>query len=456
MYITKIEKTKENRHFQEGNCEFLAAELNKTFGYKVMTLLSFTADPTLSDIEMAKLSYNDSISRWQSLDDMGYIKFSHCFCSFEDNGKTYYVDSLGVTDDINDILKNFQANITRTPVYEKLDNIGEFGGSKHEHILVEFDNAEEIKNYNWSTYYDWAGDKDFYKNTLEERIIPAQEFVQDYKELLTLSREIDKSKGLQNITHSCQVEQNLSSAQEEYFKNSVLRDNAGNLLICDHYYNEDFNTFESNVHGEECLNGCEYLGKGFAFTTGTYNSNFYGDNKHQCYLDIQHPLIIDDLQPLQIIEITDYLREHHPHYGEEHGPIKILSDDIDFDEDFLDLVDFTSKNILHGEWKDYSEQLTEYAKEKGYDAILSCNPNHGRVKELVVFEPNQIKLTSNIYPTRDNNFKDNSKEYMKENFNKIGLKEQVDLASYINKKLKEESKKERANHKDKKKGKEER
>lgn len=206
--------------------------------------------------------------------------------------------------------------------------------------------------------------------------------------------------------------QELTNAQREYFKDSQMRNSNGELITCYHCTSHDFDVFDKSKIGEGRDVG--FLGKGFYFTTDDSYCNEYGDNKYECYINIKNPLVINDTDYIEIMDIMDYLKENHPDYGKPGGPIELA---MDADDDTIALTpeDFNGPTFFLGLWQDYSKQLTDYAKENGYDGILADPPGTGDVFEIVVFEPNQIKSIDNLYPTKSNNFKDNSREYLKEN-----------------------------------------
>ena len=77
----------------------------------------------------------------------------------------------------------------------------------------------------------------------------------------------------------------LSQEQIDFFKDSKIRDSRGNLLVCHHGTNKEFNTFDKNKMG---MGGP--LGIGFYFTTSTETSATFGAPK-DVYLNITNPKI---------------------------------------------------------------------------------------------------------------------------------------------------------------------
>ncbi len=160
----------------------------------------------------------------------------------------------------------------------------------------------------------------------------------------------------------------LTRAQEEYFKNSSIKDNKGNLIVLYHGTNVEFDSF-SNIKTEP----------GYWFSEDPSYANEHGKIVLEVYLNITNPFNMDDF------EMTDV------HYT------KFFAD-RNFDE----------KLILSNEFKNYLQ-------EEGFDGMMW---EHSGYNTIIAFEPNQIKAIDNLYPTNSNNFIDNSEEYFKKHNNR--------------------------------------
>ena len=300
----------------------------------------------------------------------------------------------------------------------------------------------------------------------------------------------------------------LSKAQEEYFANSVIRRDDGKLMICCHYTDKTFDTFDVGMIGKG-QGDSGYCGKGFYFTFMSGFGRCFGEKCLPCFINITNPLIVEELEDYKKEELLRYFAERdeykrgdlprvegHPQNWEkrEFGYLKDIIEYHDFEnseaaelakyiassseysefkqdknidrllqlyefkclkdmEEFQDEVnkyhindyvelevlgidDLTSNKFHWGTWVSYAACLTEWAKDNGYDGILSERTESGEIREIVVFEPNQIKAIDNLYPTKDDNFKDNSDEYL--NSDKCNsLKERLEVLKYIFAKAKE-------------------
>ena len=305
----------------------------------------------------------------------------------------------------------------------------------------------------------------------------------------------------------------LTKAQQEYFKDSKLRDD-GDLVQCFHYTDHQFDAFDVSKIGSS-QGDIGYCGKGIYFTSMTSFGGCFGRNLLECYINMINPLIVQDLdswdkerllehfasseeykdgnlpriegfpqdsEKCDMDDLIDIL-EHNGYYFDdeevqalcdelldsweynnfkESGNIEDLEGESAFEalkdndefmevakgkylENYLAITEqrwdeklgketLTADKFHHGNWADYAEQLTEWAKDQGYDGILDHAPYHGSVREIVVFYPNQIKAVDNLYPTKSDNFRDNSKEYLQENIDKLSVKERCEICKHISEK----------------------
>ena len=149
----------------------------------------------------------------------------------------------------------------------------------------------------------------------------------------------------------------LSKEQKEYFKDSKVRDDNGNLLTMYHGTDSDFTIFDKDLSDEDNV-----LGQGLYFTANKEQSEKYGSKQYETYLNITNPLIIDDLTT------------------------QALANKIQSIDPNADIIDF-----------DYgvasTEKMTNYLIENGYDGIKAGNDVY------VAFDSSQIKNVDNTKPT---------------------------------------------------------
>ena len=164
------------------------------------------------------------------------------------------------------------------------------------------------------------------------------------------------------------------------FKNSKIRDGSGNLLVCYHASNSNFTTFSKDKIGSG--NGGANFGKGFYFTPNKRLASGYGSSIREFYLNITNPLDYYNvsLEEFQKMVTMSTMNIDHDVYD------NVTEEDL-WNCDLIEL--FVA--CLGYEQKAYYVFDT-VIRELGYDGIIADD-------EIIAFEPNQIKLVSNINPT---------------------------------------------------------
>ena len=173
----------------------------------------------------------------------------------------------------------------------------------------------------------------------------------------------------------------LSKEQQEYFKDSKVRDKNGNLMTVYHGTpNGEFTVFDADRIGETTDEGD--WGTGFYFTDVKDGAQSYanGDNAkvYETYLNLTNPLRIDKYEEYQ--RLYPKLRNHE----------EILRQIGLTDEEYESLVEAVES--LEDNWQGYT---IEYL---GYDGVIQGNDN-GHI--YVATNPNQIKNVTNNKPTTD-------------------------------------------------------
>ena len=189
----------------------------------------------------------------------------------------------------------------------------------------------------------------------------------------------------------------LSPQQQEYFKDSKVRDENGKLLEVYHGTPYEFNTFNYNKLGENTSS----LGAGFYFTDNETTGNEYsrGNYLKKVYLDIKKPMkygktTITKNEYKKFIEAID--EKTNGVYLEDYDGIENALMEYEYGGDDIDLV-----NAIHNasglSWDEIYSLLRETT---GYDGVIS---EKGFLNEnetiYVAFNPNQIKNVDNTNPT---------------------------------------------------------
>ena len=167
----------------------------------------------------------------------------------------------------------------------------------------------------------------------------------------------------------------LTEAQQEFFKDSKVRDENGNLLKVYHGTKDKFTIFEQ---GHENQYDSGYLGSGFYFVDKQGTAEDYAGwkkgggkgNIMGTYLNLKNPLIIEDFDKPHLIAVQEALGIHLTDFG----------------------------NYLQAPDKRISDAITAEAKKQGYDGIIRYSKFYDETT-YVAYDSNQVKDTGNINPT---------------------------------------------------------
>lgn len=187
----------------------------------------------------------------------------------------------------------------------------------------------------------------------------------------------------------------LSKQQQEYFKDSKVRDKKGNLLTMYHSTDADFNTFTYDNLGKT---GLAY-GEGFYFTDSEKAKKTYGKNTKTVYLDISKPMEIgkrtmtkNDFKKL--VEAVN--KRTNGQVEADYGNINDALQVYEYGGDDIDLVN----ELKNESGLSNAEYYSLLRKTLGYDGIKANNKTNGEDGNYwIAFNPNQIKNIDNSNPT---------------------------------------------------------
>lgn len=176
----------------------------------------------------------------------------------------------------------------------------------------------------------------------------------------------------ENLSPELDSEGNVVPAElSELLRNSKIRNRSGQLIVCYHGTNADFDEFKDSFISQNSGN-IGWFGKGFYFTNNQKMAQRYGRNVKRCYLNITNPFVYSDPDSVY----TLYSLGVNPRVYDGHlQPYAYL----DSDEPI--------------------EEFTKAVKEAGYDGVkFSYKQGHYRSNvagtsnavEFVCFYPNQI------------------------------------------------------------------
>jgi hypothetical protein len=181
----------------------------------------------------------------------------------------------------------------------------------------------------------------------------------------------------------------VTSQQADFFKDTIVRDQFGNLLTM--YHGTKANRFNTFLPQETPANG-RALGDGFYFTTTENGAKYYGNTVFEVYLNVTNPLDLrnNNLNAQKILD--EYFPERW--IGAKNLGLGYIQDKLDSVEGTITLLKFIAEE--HG------VNVSDIVKDMGYDALV-LYPEDGELEDsssqIVVYNSNQIKEVSNKNPT---------------------------------------------------------
>ena len=177
----------------------------------------------------------------------------------------------------------------------------------------------------------------------------------------------------------------LSKEQQEFFKDSKIRDKNGNLMKVYHGSPNKFFTFRQGV--------AEGWGRGIYFTDNRNAASDFGDNIVETYLNIKNPFNADTMSYEDIgAENTKAYREFDMQKWRRYYPEYDTYEEYQEDMGGVGMYEIYTEEV---------EVFNRILRELGYDGIIANGSNGIDGYEIVAFEENQPKLTTNKNPSSD-------------------------------------------------------
>lgn len=230
------------------------------------------------------------------------------------------------------------------------------------------------------------------KISLEDGFVNISQNSKKNNNILNQNRNIFDSEGNE-----------LTKQQQEYFKDSKVRDKNGKLKVVYHGTNADFNVFSYDHIGDTGISE----GVGFYFTDDMEISKRYGNKGKEVYLDIKKPVSTNKvtLTRQNLIDIMNDMGETAEEllwdygdigsYGKEAVMNKAINNWFEYAESDREIIDTISYD------SDIETAFKSIRKITGHDGIIVENYNNSGSTVYVVFNQNQIKNVSNKNPTEN-------------------------------------------------------
>ena len=229
------------------------------------------------------------------------------------------------------------------------------------------------------------------------------------------------------------VGRELTEAQQEYFKDSKVRDADGNLLVMYHQTDGTFTVFDTKHKGAGA--GDDETPFGIFLKRTSRNIGVRGEKQMELYADIRNPLRVRDRTELvsKLRELSvDYarLKDESAQIDKEYGAkfeeaknafksflIQWRKNNPDappraaYDADGFDAA-FNAEDNVVKEWTRAKDELalraktsiTQALRDNGYDGVILENDkgSWGRSTDAyIALDANQVKNTTNKTPTTD-------------------------------------------------------
>lgn len=214
-------------------------------------------------------------------------------------------------------------------------------------------------------------------------------------EVVLKDRTADKDTGWNDNTKYSISDSNgnqLSDAQQDFFKDSVVRDENGKLKVMYHGTSKGGHTVFDTYGGQYGL-----FGVGSYFTDSktigeSYTKKGRGTNPqvYESYLNIKNPIDMDaEANPAEWAK--EFPEVNFPQSGTN--------------EDFYRAVEQYCEDEMMYKWE-AADMIRECIEEMGYDGITHIgggrvNADGEKHRVYIAFNPEQIKRTDNVNPTSD-------------------------------------------------------
>lgn len=185
----------------------------------------------------------------------------------------------------------------------------------------------------------------------------------------------------------------LSPEQEEFFKDSKVRDEDGRLVRLYHGTTyEDFTMFKPN----EAMG----WGKGIYLTNDLDYADYYSEGVRlmPLYANLVNPY---DERTMRIDDIVGYEDTRTFQNLDEAIYERRYEYDYDTYEDYAKSDDRIDMHWLFDYENEYRDAIADILRELGYDGIIGDSSNGVDGLEVVAFYPNQVKNVDNENPTSD-------------------------------------------------------
>lgn len=384
-------------------------------------------------------SYQDKLI-WFTDNEQFADDFSH---EFEESGYSRYRVRLGAkgrvylgylnmknpfdltnpTEEMKDYLARNQARMFGGDVEAaraQVDRLFEYGN--HQYLKIYINNYDELRNMGYDGIIARTDTYNHKSDALEYGVFESNQFKS------VDNKSPSESQDIRYSTNTDSTGKQLTEEQDEYFKDSKVRDNEGNLKVMYHGTNAEFNIFDQVNFGE---NGDTAEGFGIYLTDSKEVADSYGGRIIEAYANVTRPAsknaktikraelvklikatcereaqsMLDDYDSVEEALKDTWISNYTYTYDK---PItaaynQVATDILRMNDNDMDIV----QEVMAGmAIRDYAKAyefyplLTETTGIDGFETVWEDSRDPDNPAHIVVaFNSNQVKNTDNLNPT---------------------------------------------------------
>lgn len=397
----------------------------------------FKLYPELKDITVRIKDYNNESTNGSYSKNSNEINISNKLLNIQDIEGTLIHEIQHAIQKIEGFEGGSNTRLSRLKYYNSLGEI-EASDTKERFINEKYNNYnldnippssvdknakhKDLNNYlqNRRTF-DKIKDKIFVKDgdgsVQKNQEMDSEKYNRQNRTLVDARIEGTSDSSFSNAKYSLTDNQGnkLSKEQQEYFKDSKVRDENGNLQVVYHGTTEEINVFEKNRLGSNT--GAASAEQGFFFTSSKEVADAYSMYARPTYIK-ELEAKQEELKKIAEKERTNEAWNNYYRAYEEYEEAELdygyggRKDYENTKETYLNITNPLIHDFKGEEYRDESYyDLLKQAKENGNDGAIFLNTydgygdhdswNNPKTNIYVVFESNQIKNIDNTSPTSD-------------------------------------------------------
>lgn len=354
----------------------------------------------------------DSNGKWNLVNENGAIVSSFDTMKYGSEVASKYQESVVQNNLLSVLADDFAVKYPKLYTTREIAKAAKFLG--YDSVVIK--NVRDNGGRNHKIDYDETAD--IYLLFNPDNVKSADPITYDEQgNIIPLSERFNQEKN--DLRFSISVDSDgkeLSDNQKEFFKDSKVVDDNGNLLVLYHGSTSSDKFTEFNLDAKGLVNG-RVLGDGFYFTPDKKAAKHWSrgnNNVYKVYLNIKNPYYAsaEDKVPKDVKEVlVKHYEELYDKFADEDpkwkikNPIKKLWVESTFKRNAPD----AESALAALNWGDDVANKSDLLKSLGYDGIIhKDSPKNFALiggEQYVAFNPNQIKNVSNKKPSESSDIR---------------------------------------------------